>query len=106
METYPKKRLEIFIEAPALTRISHVLDNFGVPGYTVSPVLGGSGNSGPWTRDGLVSSAGGMVTIVCIVDEPDMEKLLEKVFAVVSRHIGVVSVSDCHVVRNEKFQVH
>lgn len=106
METFSKKRLEIIIEAPASSRISHVLDDYGVPGYTILPVLGGSGNSGPWTRDGLVSSAGGMVTIICIVDEADIETLLEKVFAVVSRHIGIVNVSECQVVRNEKFQLH
>lgn len=106
METHPKKRLEIFIEAPALNRVSHILDNSGVPGYTVLPVISGSGDSGPWTRDGLVSSAGGMVTIVCIVDEDQIDKLLDKVFKVVSRQIGIINVSDCQVVRDAKFQVH
>lgn len=106
METHPKKRLEIFIEAPALSRVSQILDSSGVPGYTVLPVISGSGDSGPWTRDGLVSSAGGMVTVVCIVDEDQIDKLLDKVFTVVSRQIGIINVSNCQVVRDAKFQVH
>ena len=106
METHPKKRLEIFIEAPAVGRISQLLESAGVPGYTVMPVISGFGDSGSWTRDGLVSSAGGMVTIVCIVDEDQIDKLLDQVFSVVSRQIGVVNVSNCQVVRDAKFQVH
>ena len=103
MEMHQKKRVEIFIEAPALRRITNVLDTEPAHGYTASPVIGGSGNSGPWTRDGLVSSAGGMVTIVCIVDETDLDDLLGRIFNVVSRQIGIVNVTDCQVIRDKKF---
>jgi hypothetical protein len=66
-------------------------------------VLGGSGRSGQWSREGQVSSAGGMVACVCIVRPERVDGLLEAAFAVLNRHIGVVSVSDCEVLRAERF---
>lgn len=103
MDMHSKKRVEIIIEAPALRRITNLLDAEPAHGYTVMPVIGGSGESGPWTRDGLVSSAGGMVHIVCIVDPDDLDELVERIFTVVSRQIGVVNVTNCQVIRDKKF---
>jgi nitrogen regulatory protein PII len=103
METYKAKRVEIIIEAPMERRLSKKLDEAGVKGYTILPVWGGSGRSGPWNRTGQVSSAGGMVAFICIVAPDRTEALLETVYGVVARHIGVVSLSDCEVVRKERF---
>jgi len=74
-----------------------------VAGYTVLPVLGGSGRSGKWSREGQVSRASGMVNVVCIVRPQRLESLLDAAFAIVERHIGVVSVTDCEVLRAERF---
>ena len=99
MQMHEKKRLEIFIEAPALRRLTALLDGIDMSGYTIIPVLGGSGEHGAWTRDGLVSSAGGMVSVVCIL----VDAVVERVYTLVSRQIGVVNVTDCTVIRNAKF---
>lgn len=103
MQTHAAKRVEIIIEAPMERRLTEVLDRAGVTGYTVLPVHGGSGRSGRWSREGLVSSAGGMVAVVCIVRPERLDALLEAAFAVVERHIGVVTVIDCAVLRAERF---
>ncbi len=103
MKTYDAKRIEIVIEAPLLARLTDALDRAGVTGYTVLPVLAGSGKSGPWTREGQVSAAGGMAAVVCIVAPDRADSLLTAAFAVVERHIGIVSVTDCQVVRPERF---
>ncbi len=103
MHTTRAKRVEIIIEAPMESRLTNVLDRSGVTGYTVLPVLGGSGQSGRWTREGQVSSAGGMVAIVCILRTERLDAMLDAVFDVVERHIGVVSITDCDVVRAERF---
>tara|TARA_R110002153_G_scaffold148467_4_gene299708 strand:+ start:1560 stop:1880 length:321 start_codon:yes stop_codon:yes gene_type:complete len=103
MQMHEKKRLEIFIEAPALRRLTALLDAIDMSGYTIIPVLGGSGEHGAWTRDGLVSSAGGMVSVVCIVDEDELDAVVERVYTLVSRQIGVVNVTDCTVIRDAKF---
>jgi hypothetical protein len=74
-----------------------------VTGFTILPVLGGSGRSGQWSREGQVTRAGGMINVVCIIRQEKLEALLKAAFAVVERHIGVVSVTDCEVLRAERF---
>jgi hypothetical protein len=41
--------------------------------------------------------------VVCIIRPEKLEALLKVAFAVVERHIGVVSVTDCEVLRAERF---
>ncbi len=103
METHQAKRVAIIIEAPMERRLTAALTENGVTGYTVLPVLGGSGRSGRWSREGQVSRASGMVQVVCIIRPDRLDGMLDAVFQVVERHIGVVSVSDCEVIRAERF---
>ena len=103
MQTHVAKRVEIIIEAPMERRLKAALEAAGVAGYTVLPVLGGSGRSGRGSREGQVSRAGGMVAVVCIIRPERLDGLLEAAFSVVERHIGVVSVTDCQVLRAERF---
>lgn len=103
MQTHQAKRVEITIEAVMSSRLTTALTGAGVTGYTVLPVLGGSGRSGAWDREGQVSRASGMVQVVCIIKPERLDALLEAAFDVVERHIGVVSVTDCLVLRAERF---
>lgn len=103
MQTHEAKRVEITIEAVMEDRLTAALIKAGVTGFTILPVLGGSGRSGQWSREGQVSRAGGMVSVVCIIRPERLEALLEAAFGVVERHIGVVSVTDCEVLRAERF---
>ena len=103
MDTHQAKRIEIIIEAPLERRLTKALSDAGVTGFTVLPVLGGSGRSGRWSREGQVSSAGGMVAVVCLIAPERLDALLDAAFAVVERHIGVVSITDCEILRAERF---
>lgn len=103
MQTHKAKRVEITIENVMQGRLTTALEKAGVTGYTILPVLGGSGRSGTWSRSGQVSRAQGMVQVVCIIRPDRLDTLLEAAFAVVERHIGVVSVVDCDVLRAERF---
>ena len=103
METHQAKRVEIIIEAPLARRLTDAIEKAGVTGYTVLPVLGGSGRSGKWSRDGEVSRASGMVAVVCLIRPDRLDDLLDAAFAVVERHIGVVSITDARVLRAERF---
>ncbi len=103
MQTHQAKRVEITIEAVMETRLTTALIKAGVTGFTILPVLGGSGRSGQWSREGQVSRAGGMVSVVCIIRPERLDALLDAAFSVVDRHIGVVSVVDCEVLRAERF---
>ena len=103
MKTSEAKRVEIIIEAPMENRLTDAPENTGVTGFTILPVLGGSGRSGRWSREGQVSRAGGMVAVICIVRPERLDELLEAAFQVVEHHIGVVSVTDCSVLRAERY---
>jgi len=103
MEMHQAKRVEITIEAVMQKRLTEALKSAGVTGYTILPVRGGSGRSGEWSREGQVSRAGGMVQVVCMIRPDRLDSLLEAAFAVVERHIGVVCVTDCSVLRAERF---
>ncbi len=103
MRTHKAKRVEIIIEAPMERRLKDALTAAEVTGFTILPVLGGSGRSGRWSREGQVSRAGGMVAFVCIVRAERLDTLLEAAFPILDRHIGVVTVTDCEVLRAERF---
>ena len=102
MKTHDAKRVEIVIEAPLESRLTNALTSSGVTGFTVLPVLGGSGRSGQWTREGQVGRAG-MVMVVCLIKPERLDTLLEAAFTVVEKHIGVVSITDAQVLRAERF---
>ncbi|GAB56063.1 hypothetical protein GPUN_1948 [Glaciecola punicea ACAM 611] len=102
MQTHIAKRVEIVIEAPLERRLTTALTKAGVTGYTILPVLGGSGRSGQWTLEGQVGRAG-MVSVVCLIKPERLDTLLEAAYRVVEKHIGVVSITDAHVVRAERF---
>jgi len=102
MQTHKAKRVEIIIEAPMESRLTAALERAGVTGFTVLPVLGGSGRSGRWSREGQVGRQG-MVAVVCLIRPDRLEPLLGAALEGVGRHIGVVSITDCEVLRAERF---
>ncbi len=102
MRTHPAKRVEILIETPMEGRLTAALERTGASGFTVLPVLGGSGRSGRWSREGQIGRTG-MVAVVCLVRPDLLDRLLDAAFAVVEDHIGLVNVTDCEVIRRERF---
>jgi len=103
MKTHLAKRVVIVIEEPMRGRLEKALRDSGVTGFSILPVLGGHGRSGSWSSEGQVSRSGGMVQFVCITSPERLDALLEGAFAVVERHMGVVTVSDCEVLRAHRF---
>ncbi len=102
MDTHPKKKLEIIIEAPLLHRLLDKLDRLEVSGYTVVPAIAGKGRRGPW-REGQLTQAGHMVMVICITSEERVAAVLGPVYDVLARHIGIVSVTDVQVIRADRF---
>ncbi|MCA1776207.1 MAG: transcriptional regulator [Paracoccaceae bacterium] len=102
MEIHPAKRVEIVIEAPLERRLTQALTEADVTGYTILPVLGGSGRSGRWSREGQIGQSG-MVAVICLIRPERLDTLLKAAFTVVEDHIGVVSVTDAGVLRAERF---
>ena len=103
MQTHDAKRVEIIIESVMLRRLTDALASADVTGWSVMPVLGGSGRSGTWSREGQISRGTGMVQVVCLIRPDKLDPLLDAAFAVVDRHIGVISVTDTRILRAERF---
>ena len=103
MQTHPKKRIEIIIEAPLRKRLVDLLNRNAVKGYTVLPAAAGGGLETSWHREGQVTDAGQMVMVVCIVDQGQADAIVEAVYELLSRHHGIVSLSDVEVIRSERF---
>jgi PII-like signaling protein len=102
MQTHPKKKLEIIIEAPLLNRLLDKLEKLGVSGYTVVPAIAGKGSGGAW-REGQLTQAGHMVMVICVTSEERVEAVLGPVYEVLARHIGIVTVTDVQVIRADHF---
>jgi nitrogen regulatory protein PII len=103
MQTHHAKRVVITIETIMQKRLTDTLEKAGVTGYSILAVLGGSGRSGAWTQEGQISRASGMVQVICIIRPDKLDSLLDAAFAVVDKHIGVVTITDCEVLRAERF---
>lgn len=103
MQTHDAKRVEVIVEAVMEKQVTRALEEAGVTGFTILPVLGGSGRSGRWTREGTVGRAYGMVAVICLIAPARLDTLLEALFPVLSDHIGVVSVTDTAILRAERF---
>ncbi len=103
MQTHKAKRVAVIIEAIMQRRLTDAMIKAGVTGFSILPVLGGSGRSGDWSREGQVTRGSGMVQVVCIISPDKLDLLLTEVFPVVEKHIGVIAVSDCEVLRAERF---
>jgi PII-like signaling protein len=103
LATHRKKRIEVIVEAPVLSRMLDGLDRLSVTGYTVLPALAGRGRTGNWRRDDAVNPAGQMVCVVCITDQQKVAGILDAVHSLLSRQIGIVSVCDVEVIRQEHF---
>jgi len=100
---YKKKRLELIIEKPAFKRASRVLEDSGVTGYTALPCMAGFGGGKRWQRGNDLSASRDMVMIVSILDEDLLEKIIREVENLIGSHIGIISIGDVDVIRDDKF---
>jgi hypothetical protein len=103
IQTHPKKRLEIVIESPMLRRVIGLIEGAHVSGYSVLPVVAGNGHSGRWEATGLVAEAGKMYSVICILDQDQLDLLLTAIYPVVERQIGILAISDVQVIRAQRF---
>jgi PII-like signaling protein len=100
---HDKRRLEIIVERMALTRAGNILEAAGLTGYTVLPAMAGFGNSAHWQSAGDLSTTQDMVVVIAIGDNEKIERALEDLARLLSRHIGVLSVGDVQVMRPGRF---
>lgn len=103
MKTYQKKRIEIIVELPVLRRVIEIIDDSGASGYSVMPMMAGRGLDGEWSRDAMIGDTGHMAMVIVVTSEHRVETLLERIYGLVKRQVGIVTISDVDVIRSEHF---
>ena len=104
METHPKIRMDILIEAPLRNRLSDLLARHDVSGFTIFPAIGGQGGEGDWSRIGQITDMGQMLLFTCILDRSRASEMLEELYEDLADHIGYVTTTDVNVIRPNKFR--
>lgn len=102
MQTYPRTRMEIWLEAPLLKRAEEVLDKAGVSVYAVFDGREGKGLSGAWSDAGL-KDVHDMRLIVAIVPPEKVDDLAPAFTDLFKRYPGVIVLSEVQVIRAERF---
>lgn len=102
VDTVQRRKIEILVDAPLVRRIVAAAEAAGVTGYTLLPVLGGSGHGGRWSDD-QVTGAEAKVMFVTITNELKAAALRDALAPLLESH-GLLLVSGIvDVVRAAKF---
>lgn len=100
---FDKKRLELIIEKPAFKRACRILEDSGVKGYTAFSAIAGYGGSRRWQKGTDLSASQDMIMIVSVMDDTIADTVITELENLIGSHIGLLSVSDVSVIRDEKF---
>ena len=100
---HAKKKIELIIERMAYKRACRLLQAAGMTGYTVLPAIEGFGGGRTWQRDTDISASSDMVIIVSVGNAEKVAAAIEEVERLLGDHIGIVTVSDVSVIRDERF---
>lgn len=103
MQLHERKRLEIIVEKRRLAAVVEILDRDGeVTGYTVLPCLGGRGHTGDRVPQPF-SDVLDNVLVLTIVKSAVADRLVDALAPLLDEIVGIVSVSDCRVMRAGHF---
>ncbi|MEO1251201.1 MAG: DUF190 domain-containing protein [Pseudomonadota bacterium] len=100
---HTKLRLELIIEHMALNRARTILEDAKLTGYTILPAIAGFGAGRRWRSGDDLSMAREKSVVVAIGDETKIETALRELHKLLESQIGVVSVSEVKVLRDERF---
>ncbi|WP_207537613.1 P-II family nitrogen regulator [Sabulicella rubraurantiaca] len=99
---HARKRIEIVVEAKRADDVTELLDRLGATGWTVLPVAQGRGRQGI-RQSGDLSGVLDNVLILCIGSAGLAERVLAAREELLGARPAIVSVSECQVLRGERF---
>ncbi|WP_422057544.1 P-II family nitrogen regulator [Sphingomonas sp.] len=102
IETVERVRVEILVDQPLLRRVEQLAAEAGITGYTLLPLLGGHGASGPW-RDDQLSGAQAKILFLTITSRTRAEQLTDALADLLDSHGLLLAISRVEVVRGAKF---
>ena len=101
VETVTRKRIEILVDKPLVSRVTQEIDKVGITGWTVLPVQSGRGHDGDWSEDRITGSDKVFVLTIC--NEPHAFALRDALAPILSSHGLLLMMMDVQVVRGERF---
>lgn len=102
VDTFPKKKVEVIVEAAFADAVLDAMEREGAKGYTVIPHLRGKGHHGVRRYAG-VSGVYENIMIVTICGPDRALRILKAAKEAIGDAVGIVYMSDVEVFRDEHF---
>ncbi len=96
----PCKRIEIVVEQALANRLSELLVDLGVPGYTLISNAAGRGDRGLRRADEVTGTSSNCMFIVACDDEEIINNIVEGVRPILSRSGGFCLLSEAQWLRH------
>jgi hypothetical protein len=102
-KTVIRKKTEILVDMPLLSRIEKSVAAADIKIYTVLPTRGGSNENGKWFDDRVTGGAGTKVLLTAISSAEKSDALIEALEPLLDTYGIIVTRSDVEIIRGEKF---
>jgi len=96
----PCKRIEIVIENSMVPKLTELVKELGLDGYTLIPDVRGCGDRGMRRADELSGESTNCLVLIACDDDALVSRLLESVRPLLSRAGGICLVSDAQWLRH------
>ncbi|MXP14124.1 transcriptional regulator [Altererythrobacter confluentis] len=100
-ETVVRKRIEILADTPLARRVTDVIDQVGISGWTVLPVQSGSGRDGQWREERVTGADKSL--ILSIASEEKAAALVDALAPILTSHGLLLTMWNVEVIRGERF---
>lgn len=101
IETVIRKRIEILADTPLVRVVTAAIDEAGITGWTVLPVLSGKGRDGNWREERVTGSDKSLV--LTIAAQEKAQALAEALAPILGSHGLLLTMWDIEVIRGERF---
>ncbi len=102
IETTPRERIEVLVDAPLAPRLVRLSETAGISGHTLIRTESGRGRHGEWSED-LVSGATAKYIFLAIANQDRADRFMELIAPLLESHGLIVLRSRVDVIRPERF---
>ncbi|RIV79958.1 P-II family nitrogen regulator [Pelagerythrobacter aerophilus] len=102
IETTPRERIEVLVDAPLAPRLAELAETAGITGHTLLRTESGRGRHGEWSED-LLSGATAKYVFLTIASPERADAFLKALVPLLESHGLVVLRSTVDVIRPDRF---
>ena len=103
VETVIRKKIEVLVDMPLLSRIEKIAAEAGIRIFVVLPTRGGATEAGRWYDDRVTGGAGTRVLFSAVTTTEKAAAFVGKLEPLLDTYGIIVTRSDVEVIRSEKF---